>query len=287
LGHEAVIAQEWTGEPCDLLVALHARRSFPSVERFRRQRGHAPLVVALTGTDLYADLTTSPEARTALELASRLVALQPLAAAELPEHLREKLRVIYQSAEAPSRADSVEQGCFQVCVLAHLRPVKDPFLPAFAVRALPESSRIKVMHAGAAMSPEMAEAAQAEQERNPRYRWLGDLPRPEALQLLARSHLLALTSKLEGGANVVSEALAASVPVVSSRIAGSIGLLGENYPGYFPVGGTEALRALLLRAESNPAFYGELKQRCAGLKSLVEPARERQSWASLVAELQR
>jgi len=287
LGHEVVVAQEWTSEPCDLLIALHARRSFPSVERFRRLQSDTPLVVALTGTDLYADLATNPEVRTALELASRLVALQPLAADELPPHLRARLRVIYQSAEAPSQADSPEEGCFQVCVLAHLRAVKDPLLTAFAVRGLPESSRIRVVHAGAAMGPDMAEAAQAEQGRNPRYLWLGNLPRPEALQLLARSHLLALTSKLEGGANVVSEALAVSVPVVSSRIAGSIGLLGENYPGYFPVGDAEALQELLLRAESDLAFYGELKQRCTRLKSLVDPAHERQSWASLVAELQR
>ena len=136
------------------------------------------------------------------------------------------------------------------------------------------------------MSPETEEEARAEERTNPRYRWLGDLPRPETLRLLGRSRLLALTSVLEGGANVVSEALAASVPVISSRIAGSIGLLGPAYPGYFPVGDTEALRGLLLRAESDAAFYRQLKQWCEGLKPLADPARERESWKSLLAELQ-
>jgi len=286
LGHQVDVAQEWNGEACDLLVALHARRSFPSVERFRRAHARAPLVVALTGTDLYADLPSNAEARTSLELASRLVVLQPLAIDALPRQAREKARVIYQSAESPLRSEPADPRASQVCVLAHLRPVKDPLRTALAVRALPASSTIQVMHAGAALNPEMAESARAEQRRNPRYRWLGDLPRDEALRLLARSWLLSLTSQLEGGANVVTEAIAASVPILSSRIPGSIGLLGADYLGYFPAGDTDALRELLLRAESDAAFYRELKKRCDALKPLADPALEKQRWISLLAELQ-
>ena len=44
-----------------------------------------PLVVALTGTDLYGDIHTSPEAQTSLDLATRLVVLQPMGIRELPE----------------------------------------------------------------------------------------------------------------------------------------------------------------------------------------------------------
>jgi putative glycosyltransferase (TIGR04348 family) len=284
LGHRVAVRSEYRGEPCDLLIALHARRSAAAVEAYRAACPAGPLVLALTGTDVYEDIRTDPAARRSLELASRLVVLQPLAIEELDERLRGKARVIYQSAEVPA-APRPRADVFEVCVLGHLRPVKDPFRTARAARLLPASSRVRVLHVGAALSPDMAELAEAEAAANPRYRWLGDLPRPRALRVLARCRLLALTSRLEGGANAVSEAVAAGVPVLSSRIAGSVGLLGADYPGYFPAGDTAALAALLSRAETDAAFCRELKARCRRLRPLFRPGRERESWRRLLREL--
>jgi putative glycosyltransferase (TIGR04348 family) len=289
LGHRVAVRQEYRGERCDLLVALHARHSFHSVEAFRRAHPDRPIALALTGTDLYDVIHTDPIARRALELASRLVVLQPLAVEELPHHLRGKVRVIYQSVEArvagpPSRLRRHARP-FEVCVLGHLRPVKDPFRTALASRLLPPSSGVRVLHVGAALSPGMAEQARAEADVNPRYRWLGELPRWKALRTLARSRLLVLTSRMEGGANAVSEAVAVGVPVVASDIPGTVGLLGRDYPGYFPVGDTRALADLLRRAETDAGFYNSLKACCRRLCPLFRPARERQSWRRLLHEL--
>jgi len=287
LGRRVVVAEEYRGQRCDLLVALHALRSAPSVERYRSAHPDAPLVLALTGTDLYGSLHTDPEARRSVDLATRLVVLQPLGVAELPKAARARARVIYQSVPAPRSRAAPRRDRFEVCVLGHLRPVKDPFRTAQAARLLPATSRLLVLHLGAALSPEMAEQARAEAAVNPRYRWLGEVPRGRALRLLGRCRLLVLTSEMEGGANAISEALAVSVPVLSSRIAGSVGLLGADYPGYFPVGDTAALARLLERAESDADFYRAIQEWCAGLRPLVDPARERQSWAELLAELGR
>ena len=120
----------------------------------------------------------------------------------------------------------------------------------------------------------MESEALAETKSNPRYRWLGELPRWKTLRLLAGSRLLVLTSQMEGGANVVSEALACSIPVISSRISGSIGLLGEGYPGYFPVGDTQALADLLHRVETDQSFYLSLKVWCHRRQEIVSPDRE-------------
>lgn len=285
LGHEVAVQQDWNGESCDLLIALHARRSFPAIQRFREQRPRAPLILALTGTDVYRDLEKGAEANRSLEMATRIAVLQELALEAIPESSRAKARAIYQSAEGPETSLPREESCFQVCVLAHLRAVKDPLRAAHAVRDLPASSRIIVKHAGAVLDPEFQEQLEAEQRANPRYRWLGPLTRNEALNLLARSHLLALTSRLEGGANVLSEAIAVNVPVISSHIPGSLGILGKDYPGYFPAGDSAALSDLLQRAESDENFYRDMQQRVAALRPLVSAARERDAWQALLSEL--
>jgi len=285
LGHQVSIGKDWSGNECDLLIALHARRSFPAIQRFRQVRPRAPLIVALTGTDLYGDLENSAEAMCSLELASRIVILQELGAEAVPESARQKVRVIYQSAERPSPPPRREESCFQVCVLAHLRPVKDPLRAAYAVRDLPTSSRIQVKHAGAMLDPEFAAQVEAEQRANPRYHWMGPLSHENSMDLLARSHLLVLTSRLEGGANVVSEAIAVGTPVISSLIPGSTGILGADYPGYFPAGDSAALRKQLQRAESDDAFYRSLQEWAARLQPLVSATRERETWANLLTEL--
>ena len=134
LGRRVAVAEEYRGQRCDLLVALHALRSAPSVERYRSAHPDGPLVVALTGTDLYDSLHTHAEARRAVELATRLIVLQPLGVAELPEAVRARARVIYQSVPTPRRRAAPCQDRFDVCVLGHLRPVKDPFRTAWAAR---------------------------------------------------------------------------------------------------------------------------------------------------------
>jgi glycosyltransferase involved in cell wall biosynthesis len=131
----------------------------------------------------------------------------------------------------------------------------------------------------------MKRDALLEQRANPRYRWLGELPRWKARALIARSRLLAVTSEMEGGANVVSEALAADTPVIASRIPAMEAILGRSYPGLFPLGSTEELARLLSRAERDPAFLAELRRRCRARRGVVSPARERAALRRLLAEL--
>ena len=163
--------------------------------------------------------------------------------------------------------------------------MKDPFRTAEASKLLPAGSRIRVTQIGQALGEGFEKRANAESEENPRYFWLEELPRWKAIRMMARCRLLILTSVMEGGANAISEALACSVPVLCSRISGSIGLLGESYPGYFTVGNTDELAELLDRAERDSRFYNSLRRACVERKRLIEPARERDAWRALLEEV--
>ena len=270
---------------CDVLIAVHAGHSARHVLQFRRQFPTRPIVLAIAGTDLYSALRRSQRAQECLKTADRVVVLQPCAVAELPKSVRAKCRVIFQSAELPNETVTHRADGFDVCVIGHLRPVKDPFRAAMAVRRLPRESSIRVTHLGAAFSESMRNRATRETANNARYEWCGELSWRQTITRLRGSRLLVLSSKTEGGANVVSESIVAGVPVLSSRIPGSVGLLGDHYAGYFPTGGTAELRSLLLRAENEPDFLASLQNQIHSRQPLFAPSREQESWDRLLREL--
>ena len=285
LGHEVRVADAYDGSPTDLMIALHAWRSAESIRRFRALYPDRPLIVALSGTDIYEYIARDPApVLHSLACADRLLALQDLVRRRVPMRFRSKLRVLHQSAH-PLRPGRKSTRSFDVAVIGHLRHVKDPMRVALAARRLPASSRMRIVHYGAAENPRWAAAAKAEMARNPRYVWRGDRPRAEVGRLLGRARVMVLSSRSEGGANVISEAVAAKVPILASRIDGSVGLLGRDYPGYFPVGDTAALARLLHRVESDPPYLSRLQRAIAGRALLFRPAREKAAWKKLIREL--
>ncbi len=284
-GHRVVISEEFTGQKCDVLVAFHARKSAASIDRCARKSPGTPIILLLTGTDLYGDIHHGGVAAAALEQANSLVVLQSRGINELPTHLHAKVHVVIQSAKPPQRTVQPLKQNFEVCVSGHLRPVKDPFRAALAARQLPCDSRIRITHVGSALTPAMQRRALSEMNRNGRYHWLGEVSGWKARLILARSRLLVLSSNMEGGANVISEAVAAATPILASRISGSIGVLGEDYPGYFDVGSTSKLADLMNRCERDEKFYGSLRSHILNLAPQFAPQREQESLRQLIANV--
>ena len=282
-GHKVTLATEWNTKPAEALFALHARRSHASILRFREALPQGHLVVVLTGTDLYRDLRYDPGAQLSIKLAERLVVLQDEGVKELPRQFRSKTRVIYQSAQAKTRA-SPPENTFRVCVLGHLREEKDPFRAALALKLIPPQEKMELVHLGLALSPAMATQAKTLMAEDPRYRWLGGMPHWRALGWLGRSHLMVISSLMEGGANAIVEAVCAGVPVLASAIPGNIGMLGASYPGYFPIGDEKALAKLLTKAMRHHAYYQSLKRGIAARRHLFRPQAEQASLLHLLRE---
>jgi putative glycosyltransferase (TIGR04348 family) len=284
LGHRVHVLTDWDGKPADVMIALHARRSHDSIARFAAAFPRHPLVVMLTGTDLYSDIRADPAAKLSLKLATRLVVLQHAGLAELAPNLRRKTRVIYQSTRAVKKPVPLKSN-FEVCISGHLREVKDPFRLVAALKHLPPQSRIRAVQIGGAMDGSMKNEAERWMRREPRYSWIGELPHGQALKRLSRARLMVISSRMEGGANVVTEALAARVPVIASRVSGNIGMLGKDYAGYFPFGNERALARVLWRAESDAEFYDRLKRQCGARRGLTRRSREKNALRLLLREL--
>ena len=262
------------------MVALHARRSAPSIHAWAAAYPDKPLIVVLTGTDLYRDIHLDADARQSLALATHLVVLQEAGLAALPEVWRSKAQVIYQSA--PPLVSAVKSTqTFCAVMVGHLRAEKDPltFMRA-AGRAL--APHIRFDQIGDALEPGMAQAAHATAAHKPAYRWLGGLPRAATRQRIKRAHLLVSCSLMEGGAHVILEAVQSGTPVLASHIDGNVGMLGADYAGYFEVGHDAQLAALVQRCATEPAFLERLHGQCAQRAPLFAPALEKTLVINLV-----
>jgi len=283
LGHRVRLTTAYEDSGADVLVALHARRSHPSIRGFRERHPAGRLVVALTGTDVYRDIHQDAEAASSLELASLLVLLQEAAVDEIPSALRGKARVILQSAQPRARKRKGSSPP-RLTVVGHLRAEKDPFRLAEALSLLPDLM-LEAVHVGKALTPEMEKAARQWMRREGRYRWKGELPGAQVRQRMADSEALVLTSLMEGGANVISEAVVCGVPVLASRISSSVALLGRDYRGYFDAEDTAGLAHLVRRFVENLSFRRTLQQQVRYLKPKFAPRREREAWGKVLREL--
>ncbi|WP_417566657.1 selenoneine biosynthesis selenosugar synthase SenB [Marinobacter sp.] len=281
-GHSVSVVTQYHGEACDAFIALHAWRSVGAIRRFRQSWPDKPLIVALTGTDIYLHQQEFPEdTLCSMEEADALIGLHELVAEDIPTRFVGKLVTLYQSAVGPEAyplpQPAQARAGFGVCVIGHLREEKDSLRAAYAARLLPGDSRIQVWCAGKPHSDDWQRMAEQEMEQNPRFQWLGELEQDEIQQLMANSQLMVISSVMEGGANVVSEACRAGLPVIASDIPGNVGLLGRDYPGYFAVKDERALADLLYRAEQHPDFLATLKTQVSKLEGRFVPEAEQAS----------
>lgn len=283
LGHQARTVTEYDGAPTDAMLAIHAWRSAPSIVRYRNENPRAPLILCLAGTDIYAFQKSHPaETRQSMDMADSLVCLHDVVFQSIPKKYHAKLHVIRQSARPLKRQPPLSRN-FEVIVAGHLRHEKDPFRAAMAVKRLPGTSKLTIIHMGKAIDAAFAKEAAKEMADNNRYHWLGEIPRWRVRQRMARARAMVISSRSEGGANVVSEAIMAGLPIIASKIDGNVGLLGADYDGYYPVEDEVALAGLLARIEKEPAFLKHLATQIRVLKTQFTERTELADWKRLLS----
>ena len=234
----------------------------------------------LAGTDIYPNFAPSQQAMAALSRADDLIMLQPRALDLLPAELRDKAHTIVQSATA---VDAPRADQFSAIVLAHLRPIKQPLLAVTAVDKVPEEISISLTLAGAQIDQDYSQRVIAAAAQSERTEWVGPLSRRVSKRMLSRSHICIVPSSAEGGANVVSEAIAAGTPILCSAIPGNTGLLGDDWPGTFAADDADELAHLLTQAATDRSFFDQLCQRTKALQPMVAPDAERAAWRKILA----
>jgi putative glycosyltransferase (TIGR04348 family) len=282
--YRVIVQSTWDGRPVDALVALHARRSAATIAAYRERFPEGALAVVLTGTDLYRDLPGSVEARQSLDLADRIVVLQDDALRKLTPAWRRKAQVIFQSAPAlePRAKPARRLSCVAV---GHLRPEKSPQTIWDAVPRLPADVAVEIRHIGAALEPGLGERARECAAADRRYRYMGGLTHARTRSAMRSAHLLIHPSIMEGGANVIVEAIMGGTAVLASRMSGNVGMLGRDYPGYFRVGDAAGLARLIAKASRDAGFLRSLARACRKRRALFRPEAESRAVNALVAGL--
>jgi putative glycosyltransferase (TIGR04348 family) len=289
-GHYRVtMVKAWTPHSdADVLLALHARRSAASVAAWAETHPDRPLVLALTGTDLYRDIANDASARQSLALAHRLIVLQEQGPLALPAALRDKCRVVFQSGTRRQTLTKTTTHLRAVMV-GHLRDEKWPQTLFEAARLLSPREGIRIDHIGAALDPALGDAAQATAQACPHYRWLGGLSHAATRSRMQRAHVLVHTSRMEGGAHVLLEAVLCGTPVLASRIDGNVGMLGADYGGYFAPGDAPALVQALRDCRAGLGEPGgrlaALHAQCELRAPLFDPRTEQAALLALLHEL--
>ncbi len=285
------LARQWSateGAADDLMIALHARRSAASVAAWRAAHPdgrRSPLLLVLTGTDLYRDIDSDADAQRSLGLADALVVLNELGQVRLPTPCRAKGHVVLQSCSALQVLAAKPRLHLRALMVGHLREEKDPRTWFRAMHLLTHRHDLRFDHIGEGLDAALAEEARALMSEQPTYRWLGPRSAGETRRRIQAAHVLVHPSVMEGGAQVVIEAVRSGTPVLASRMDGNVGLLGAGYRGYFEVGDHRALATLIEQTRDDAAMLPALARQIERRAPLFAPEAEAAALHRLVRAL--
>ena len=281
-GHSAQAINTDMPPPADAMIALHATKTLASSKRFKVHSPKGKLIIYLTGTDLYKEqANNNPEFKEALILADALVVGQRASLASIPSEFKSKSHFVPASVLLPSLKKVSAPPSPSLALIGHLRPVKNPFLMNLALEQL-SAITLNAFTLGAALEPSMLAEAERWQQADSRFHWLNDIPYSEALSWIEQVDFTLNTSHSEGGSNAVAESIVLGTPVLASKIEGNVGMLGDDYLGYFEPNNANSLAKLIRRAITDHDFHEALLEQTLDLQQNFLPEKETAGWLKLL-----
>ncbi len=288
-GFDAVVVSNGEAvEYADIIIALHARKSAHFIDEFLERNPVGKVIVYLTGTDLYRDIPNKCGiCEKSMQLANVLVVSQDASLSSVPERFRSKALVVHKSIQLPDElSDLIHETDRELfTVVGHLRAEKQPFMAVEAFQLLGDSSRLKLVLLGKEIDDDSGEIARNWQNRDHRFQWLGGLDHSEAIGWIKRSVATINTSIMEGGANSVGESIMLGVPVLASRIEGNVGMLGNDYLGYFDPNSRQELANLIQQVISDTHFLERLRAQVSARRYKFSRENEKQGWLNIIQKL--
>ncbi len=269
----------------DVIIALHARKSSHYLADFMELNPEGKVIVYLTGTDLYDDVPSGCLiCMKSMELADGLVVSQGASLGSVPEGFLAKSAVVRKSIHLP---EGLIGGCDTepdlFLFVGHMRAVKQPFMGVEALQLLDDSVRFMLL--GKEVDPGLGKLAEGWQVRDPRFKWLGGLGYVETLGWMKRSVVTVNTSLMEGGSNSVGESIVLGVPVLATRIEGNVGMLGEDYAGYFDVDDEQGLSDLMYKVLNDPSYLEMLREQVRVRGEKFSRENEARDWVSVIERI--
>jgi glycosyltransferase involved in cell wall biosynthesis len=281
----SVISNDDKVEYADVIIALHARKSAHFIDDFLALNPAGKVIVYLTGTDLYHDIPNGCQiCERSMSLADVLVVSHELTLNALPEKYRKKAMSVHKSIQLPDflGEEKIEIDPNLFTIIGHLRAVKQPFMAVESMQLLEDSVRVKLVLLGNEIDEDSGEIARSWEAIDSRFQWLGGVEYLQALQWMRRSVATINTSLIEGGANSVGESIMLGVPVLATRIEGNIGMLGEDYAGYFSAESKQELADIMQRVISDADFLAMLREQVRVRKKKFTRENEKQDWMNVL-----
>ncbi len=227
---------------------LHAEKGSHVIKELAAK--NVPVVLVLTGTDLYRDIISTKNSKKercfrSIQLASAIVVLHENAVSDLLKVVsfpRERIFVVLQSVVDFKKRTFLfkKKNHYKILLLSNIRKEKGIIVAISGFlefqKNIDARTKFTLDHIGGVLDQGYFKKITNLLEGVKSVSFLGSIEKDKLQTMLASYDLLLHSSFIEGGSLVIQEAQNAGLPIIASDISCHAALLGSAYVGLHSVG---------------------------------------------------